>query len=102
MCLPFRIDDRDLRNDMHLFHRTAACLVVLLAVAACAPPNSTSPDTSGVPSGVDASRSQEASTPSPDPVDSATCTPLFWGGTRAGTSSTRSASSSPGGDRSAG
>lgn len=71
MCLPFRIDDRDLRNDMYLFHRTAVCLVVLLAVAACTPPNSTSPDPSGVPSGVDASRSQEASTPSPDPVDNA-------------------------------
>jgi hypothetical protein len=69
MCLPFRIDDRDLRNDMYIFHRTAVSLVVLLAVAACASPNSSSLDSSGVPSGVDASRSPEASTPSPDPVD---------------------------------
>ncbi|WP_245887540.1 hypothetical protein [Umezawaea tangerina] len=54
---------------MHIFHRFAVSLVVLLVVAACTPSNSTSSESSGTSGGMDASRSQEASTPAPDPVD---------------------------------
>ncbi|MFI9811526.1 hypothetical protein [Saccharothrix variisporea] len=65
MCLPFRCDDTDLRNDMNLFQSIATSLVAFIAVAACSPAISDSPALTGSPTGADASSPTEASAPAP-------------------------------------
>ena len=49
MCLPFRIDDHRLRNDMHAFHRLATAIVFALLVTACSAPSPESVESTGVP-----------------------------------------------------
>lgn len=49
MCLPLRIDDHQLRNDMYAFHRTATAILIALLVTACSAPSPESVESAGVP-----------------------------------------------------
>ncbi len=63
MCLPFRIDDQTLRNDMHTFHSAATAILVMILGTACSSPPSALPEPSAIP--IDAG----TSAPALDPVD---------------------------------